>query len=564
MFAFVIASVALSRSISNLDTASSKNYGSRNASRLPSMIFILTDDQDIHLGGMEPLPKTRKLLGQEGASATNWFIHTPVCCPSRAETLTGKYFHNIKVDQVHVDLSVINTTKSSGGCGDHNGCMCVDDDKVNNFTFAVDLARVGYRVGMFGKYLNSWSGKIQPGFSRWFANGGGAYFNTSFNDDRSPTGKFHANKSFYSGYQTSILGNVSINWIKEIVTNNGTAGKGYVHAPFFAYVGVHAPHLPSTPAPWYTNNTFTESNLSRYYMTPNYNSSAKDHHWCVAQQPPITSVQAQGIDALFRDRWRTLMSVDDLVEAMVQAVTDLGIQDHTYFFFSSDHGYNLGQMRLTGNKLHAYEHTLRIPMYIRGPGIAPGTLLDIPGSNTDLAPTWLALAGVTQARMDGSSFLPHLLSESDPNLGNELSESDPNLGNERHDTQALRPWRDFHYAEYNSLGNLWRGGGEIMSGDHLIDDPVSHTYRALRFVNSSARGNILYAEYTSLIDWDFRNYSTLAGQLDPYSYKFYELFDLDADPWQLTNIYANATEGVKRELHALIASEFGCSGSACK
>ena len=43
--------------------------------------------------------------------------------------------------------------------------------KVNNFTFAVDLARVGYEVAMFGKYLNSWSGKIQPGFSRWFANG---------------------------------------------------------------------------------------------------------------------------------------------------------------------------------------------------------------------------------------------------------------------------------------------------------------------------------------------------------------------------------------------------------
>lgn len=99
---------------------------------------------------------------------------------------SGKYFHNVKIGSVEVDLSVVNTTKSGGGCGaQNNGCMCVDDKKVNAATFAVDLARVGYKVGMFGKYLNSWSGKIQPGFSRWFANGGGAYFNTTFNDVRS-------------------------------------------------------------------------------------------------------------------------------------------------------------------------------------------------------------------------------------------------------------------------------------------------------------------------------------------------------------------------------------------
>jgi N-acetylglucosamine-6-sulfatase len=306
----------------------------------PNFVFVLTDDQDILLGGMEPMPKTRRLLGEAGAVATNWFIHTPVCCPSRAETLTGRYFHNVKIDSVHVDLSVVNTTKSGGGCGSNNGCMCVDDDKVNNFTFAANLARVGYKVGMFGKYLNTWSGKIQPGFSRWFANGGGNYFNTTFNDDRSPTGKFHANSSFYAGYQTSILGNVSINWIREIVTNNGTAGSGYKPPPFFCYVGVHAPHLPSSPAPWYTNE-FVDPELASHYKTPNFNFSAKDHHWCVAQQPPITAAEEAGIDSLFRKRWRTLLSVDDLVEGLVNAVTELKIDDNTYFFYSSDHGYNL-------------------------------------------------------------------------------------------------------------------------------------------------------------------------------------------------------------------------------
>lgn len=523
---------------------------------------------------MEPMPKTRKLLGDGGARATNWFIHTPVCCPSRGETLTGKYFHNLKVDEVHVDLSVVNTTKSSGGCGDNNGCMCVDDDKVNNFTFAADLAKVGYKVGMFGKYLNSWSGKIQPGFSRWFANGGGAYFNTSFNDDRSPTGQFVASPSFYAGYQTSILGNVSINWIKEIVTNNGTAGSGYTHPPFFAYVGVHAPHLPSQPAPWYVDNTFNDPGLSSHYMTPNYNYSARDHHWCVAQQPPITEEQAAGIDSLFRDRWRTLLSVDDMVEELVATVIDLKIDDHVYFFYSSDHGYNLGQLRLTGNKLHAYEQTLRIPMYVRGPNIKPGTVLSIPGSNTDFAPTWLALAGLSNSHMDGSSFLSHLMPSSKTKseavgISSPAQQSTAHSGSNGGDGRAAgtsdfeKPWRDFHYSEYNSLGNLWRGGGEIIKGDHLIDDPVSHTYRAIRFVDSHAHGNALYAEYTSLIDWNYENYSSPPGVLNPYSYKFYEFFDLDADPHQLTNIYHKVPDAVKSELHAMVASEFRCSGSTC-
>ena len=90
---------------------------------------------------------------------------------------------------------------------------------------------------MFGKHLNNCPKTIQPGFARWFANGGGNFFNTQFFDDRSPTGTFTANSSFYAGYQTSILGNVSINWIREIVHGGRAAsGDGASHPPFFVYV----------------------------------------------------------------------------------------------------------------------------------------------------------------------------------------------------------------------------------------------------------------------------------------------------------------------------------------
>ena len=49
------------------------------------------------MGGWTPMKQTEAVLAKNGMTATNWFIHTPVCCPSRGEILTGRYFHNIRV-----------------------------------------------------------------------------------------------------------------------------------------------------------------------------------------------------------------------------------------------------------------------------------------------------------------------------------------------------------------------------------------------------------------------------------------------------------------------------------
>lgn len=70
----------------------------------PNIVWILTDDQDQLLGGSfpptlgnaTPMPKTKALMQDGGTHAENWYIHTPICSPSRSELLTGRYFHNIK------------------------------------------------------------------------------------------------------------------------------------------------------------------------------------------------------------------------------------------------------------------------------------------------------------------------------------------------------------------------------------------------------------------------------------------------------------------------------------
>ena len=63
-----------------------------------------------------------------------------------------------------------------------------------------------------------------------------------------------------------------------------------------------------------------------------------------------------------------------------------------------------------------YDHSVRIPMVIKGPGIAAGSVFDFPASNVDVAPTLLGLAGIDElsATMDGRSVLPMLMKAEDP------------------------------------------------------------------------------------------------------------------------------------------------------
>ena len=95
----------------------------------PNVIYVVVDDLDQMLGSSfpqttaaTPLPKTKRLLVDEGGTFTNAFAHVPICNPSRAATLTGKYFHNLK---------------ATGALR----AMHVDMDKVHDFSFAVDFKR---------------------------------------------------------------------------------------------------------------------------------------------------------------------------------------------------------------------------------------------------------------------------------------------------------------------------------------------------------------------------------------------------------------------------------------
>jgi len=97
-----------------------------------------------------------------------------------------------------------------------------------------------------------------------------------------------------------------------------------------------------------------------------------------------------------------------MVQRLHDAVAAIGQSDNTYFIFSSDNGYHLGQFGLAFDKRQLYEEDIRVPLLVAGPGIPAGVVSRLPTMHIDLAPTILAMMGIrTPAQMDGRSWLGH-------------------------------------------------------------------------------------------------------------------------------------------------------------
>jgi N-acetylglucosamine-6-sulfatase len=444
---------------------------SANAGAKPNIIFILTDDLAWNL--VQFMPHVLELQ-KNGVTFANYFVTDSLCCPSRSSIFTGRYPH---------DTGVYRNTGKDGGY------LVFRDRGHEKATFAAWLSATGYRTAMLGKYLNGYlpaKHSPPPGWSSWAVAGNG-YPEFHYNLNQDARVVRYGDKP--SEYLTDVLAGLAARFIKQ---RSG--------APFVIEVATFAPHAPYTPAP---RDVDALPGL-RAPRTPAFNAApdANAVKWLFTH-PPLTAADTAKIDQDFRRRAQSVLAVDKLIGELQAAVAAVGAQNNTYFVFSSDNGYHMGEHRLMPGKMTAFDTDIHVPLIVTGPGVPAGRTVDEIVENVDLCPTFAELGGAAvPANVDGRSLVPLLRGEAVDNWR----------------TVALVEHRGPHTDRSDPDAPAERSGNPT-------------TYEAIRGRSS------VYVEYAD-------------GER--------EYHDLATDPDELRNSYPSLPPDMKASLHATLDAVKNC------
>lgn len=346
----------------------------------PNFIVILTDDQgygDLSCMGATDF-RTPHLdrMADQGVRFTNWYSNSPVCSPSRAALLTGRY-------PAHAGVRAILA-----------GHRTATGLPPTTPTLAKALKPLGYRTGMVGKWHLGLSDESRPhnhGFDTWFGFLAGCvdYYSHIFywgmnrgGPGNDPTHDlWEDNQEVYhnGAYMTELTTDRAVKFIRQAAN---------AAQPFFLYVAYNAPHYPMHAPQTY---------LDRF---------------------PDLAWDRQIMAAM-------LSAVDDGVGAIRAELARQGIADDTAIFFQSDNGpsretrnwldgrtdpyYGGTAGKLKGHKFSLFEGGIRVPGLLTWPAQIPaGQVSDKVGAAMDIMPTFLRAAGgdPAQHELDGHDILP--------------------------------------------------------------------------------------------------------------------------------------------------------------
>lgn len=444
----------------------------------PNIILINLDDADVGMFAKDIrkkyLPNIDR-LASEGLSLTNCHVTTPLCGPSRTCLLRGQHAHRTGVKT--------NLPAGPMNAGFTGGYQAFKANGFGKEHLGGWMQRAGYRTMMIGKYLH---GRV-PGdeLTEWDDRHiclGGSYFATVRYTTRRPPGQ-RRHMTRKEEYRTELEADEAV-WMIQQQANRDRQRSDKASQPFFLYIAPLAPHLPAANGEMVQVKYRQLAKEIRLPETPDFNESDVSDKPVHLQMRKLDQETIEHLHGEHRKRILTLISVDDMIGRLFEALRENGYADNTYLFLTSDHGYQLGHNRMIAKKLPYHRCTV-VPMFVYGPGVFRGAS-DHLLTHLDLAPTFLELAGGSATiELDGKSWVP-LLSAPD---------SIPN--DAFRDSLLIQNWEE----KFLSLAL-----------------PIPAGYASVR------KPKQIYTEWAN-------------GQR--------EFYDLNSDPFQLNNQYKNLTEDQK-------------------
>jgi arylsulfatase A-like enzyme len=410
--------------------------GAAPAAAAPNIVVLMTDDQT--LASLRTMQQTERLLVREGTSFSQAVASFPLCCPSRTTHLTGQYAHNHGV--LH----------NAGPFGGH-----LRLDHLN--TLPVWLRHAGYRTMHVGRYLNGYefSAGVPPGWSDWHGSPHSAAFNYArWKVNENGTLVSHPDADHPGEYLTDFHARRASELIRAAAPGE---------RPFYLQLWFVAPHRGGprdsddpttlgTPSPAARHrDMFAALRMPR---PPSFDeANMLDKPQVVGDRPRLSPERIAGIEENWRQELESLQAVDDAVARVVGTLEATGELANTLIVFTSDNGFMHGEHRAQGEKVLLYEESIRVPLVLRGPGIARNWRDRRPVANIDVAATVVDAAGATPGRvLDGLSLL-ELARDRDRWLGRDLLIENGNGANNVPAYRAIRTNR-FLYAEHGTTGEF--------------------------------------------------------------------------------------------------------------
>ncbi|NOU94072.1 sulfatase-like hydrolase/transferase [Paenibacillus sp. LMG 31456] len=366
----------------------------KHSPQRPNVVFLIADDhrdEAIRAFGNETVhTPILDSLAASGTACRNTHIFGgltgALCAPSRACVHTG-----ISLFRAMIGKEVMNREHSS---------VIRPDVRLMPQT----MREAGYHTHAVGKWHND-----KASFSRSFEGGDKLLFHGMSDHtkvpvhDYDPTGAYPKEKEYIERtFSTELFSDAAVNFIEDYLEDR----------PFFLYVAYTAPHDPRTaPEPY--ASLYDKADIP---LPPNFVSEHPFDTGDMTVRDEKLALLPRDEDEIrqhIADYYAMISHLDAQIGRVIEALKAKGIYDDTLIVYTADHGLALGQHGLMG-KQNLYEHSVRIPLIFRGPGVPEGQQELALASNIDIFPTVAGLCNVDLPKeTEGVSLCPIFAGETE-------------------------------------------------------------------------------------------------------------------------------------------------------